>query len=185
MEPPLSLNGLHSILGAAAFTNQGTTVMIIILLLLLFISFSAAGSEVAFFSLTYKDINLLKTKQQHAYKRVIDLLENPKVLLASLQIAKVTVNIFIIVIANYPHQFHFVQFSQAGDFLVKFLSDRFCPSLSCFAKCLPKTIRQLSQYPFCERLRLYNRSDCISCLTALETGWYKVRKRGYGKKARR
>ena len=96
------------------------TVLVIVLLVLLFVSFSAAGSEVAFFSLTYKDINLLKTKQQQAYKRVIDLLENPKVLLASLQIAKITVNIFIIVISNFLID-TFMHISEAGSLFIKFL----------------------------------------------------------------
>jgi hypothetical protein len=43
------------------------------------LSFVAAGAEVAFFSLTFKEINLLKTKEQSYYKRIIDLLEDPKV----------------------------------------------------------------------------------------------------------
>jgi putative hemolysin len=59
-----------------------------------------AGSEVAFFSLTYKDINLLKTKQLPAYKRIITLLEQPKTLLASIMIANNLVNISIILILN-------------------------------------------------------------------------------------
>lgn len=59
-----------------------------------------SGAEVAFFSLTYKDINLLKTKQQHSYKRIVDLLEDPKALLASLLIANSLANIGIIIISN-------------------------------------------------------------------------------------
>lgn len=59
-----------------------------------------AGSEVAFFSLTYKDINMLKTKQQPAFKRIVLLLEQPKTLLASMLIANSFVNIGIILISN-------------------------------------------------------------------------------------
>jgi gliding motility-associated protein GldE len=59
-----------------------------------------SGAEVAFFSLTYKDINLLKTKQLPVYKRILDLLENPKILLASLIIANSFINIGIIIISN-------------------------------------------------------------------------------------
>jgi gliding motility-associated protein GldE len=54
----------------------------------------------AFFSLTLKDINMLKTRQQPSYKRMVTLLENPKALMASLQIANSFVNIAIILIAN-------------------------------------------------------------------------------------
>ena len=135
MEPPLCLTEMESILGAAAFNNQVTTVLIIILLLLIFLSFSAAGSEVAFFSLSYKETNLLKTKQHQSYKRVIDLLENPKVLLASLQIAKITINIFIVVIGNYLIN-TFMHFSAAGDFFIKFLL--IAAILILFCEALPK-----------------------------------------------
>lgn len=79
---------------------QGTTVLIVLLLVLLVFSFIMSGAEVAFFSLTYKDINLLKTKQQPAYKKVIDLLDEPKTLLGSLLIANSFVNIGIIIISN-------------------------------------------------------------------------------------
>ena len=54
----------------------------------------------AFFSLTLKDINMLKTRQQPSYKRIVTLLENPKVLLASLLISNCIVNIGIILISN-------------------------------------------------------------------------------------
>ena len=74
--------------------------LIVLLLCLIFISFIVSGSEVAFFSLTYKDINLLKTKQHHTYKRIVDLLEDPKTLLASLLIANSFINISIIIISN-------------------------------------------------------------------------------------
>ena len=62
---------------------QGTTALIILLLVLVVFSFVSSGSEVAFFSLTNRDINLLKTKQQPSYKRVVDLLEQPFVYLFS------------------------------------------------------------------------------------------------------
>jgi gliding motility-associated protein GldE len=64
------------------------------------LSFLFSGSEMAFFSLTLKDINMLKTRQQPSYKRIVSLLENPKVLMASLIISSCFVNIGIILIAN-------------------------------------------------------------------------------------
>lgn len=54
----------------------------------------------AFFSLTLKDINMLKTRQQTSYKRIVTLLENPKSLMASLLIANSFVNVGIILISN-------------------------------------------------------------------------------------
>ncbi|BAV09321.1 gliding motility-associated protein GldE [Filimonas lacunae] len=87
-------------IAAAHIDTQATTVLVILLVLLLGFSFAISGAEVAFFSLTSKDINLLKTKQQPAYKRIVDLLENPRLLLASLIIANCIANIAIIIIAN-------------------------------------------------------------------------------------
>jgi putative hemolysin len=77
-----------------------SAILIFLALFLFVISFLIAGSEVAFFSLTYKDINLLKTKELPAYKRIITLLEQPKTLLASIMIANNLVNIAIILILN-------------------------------------------------------------------------------------
>jgi magnesium and cobalt exporter, CNNM family len=64
------------------------------------LSFFVSGSEVAFFSLGNRDINVLKTRQQPSYKRIIRLLENPKNLLASMLIANSLINIGIILISN-------------------------------------------------------------------------------------
>jgi Mg2+/Co2+ transporter CorB len=82
-----------------------------------------SGAEVAFFSLTYKDINTLKTKQQPAYKRVVDLLEQPKTLLGSLLIANSFVNIAIIIISNLliDDLIHFNVTLQWVEFLIKVL----------------------------------------------------------------
>ncbi len=60
-----------------------------------------AGSEVAFFSLTHKDINILKTKHDASWKRIVNLLEEPKILLGSLLIANTFVNIAIIILSNF------------------------------------------------------------------------------------
>lgn len=84
-------------------------------LVLVMVSFLVAGSEVAFFSLTGKDINMLKTKRRPAYRRIVTLLETPKTLLASMLITNSFVNIGIILISNLLMQnwidalhFHFV-----------------------------------------------------------------------------
>ncbi|UEG50442.1 gliding motility-associated protein GldE [Ferruginibacter lapsinanis] len=83
-----------------AITPAASAVLIFLAVVLSTISFLIAGSEVAFFSLTYKDINMLKTKQQPSFRRIVTLLEQPKILLASMLIANSFVNIGIILIAN-------------------------------------------------------------------------------------
>ena len=83
-----------------AITPAATTILIFTALILVLISFLVAGSEVAFFSLTYKDINVLKTKRRPSYRRIVTLLETPKTLLASMLITNSFVNIGIILISN-------------------------------------------------------------------------------------
>ena len=83
-----------------AITPAATTVLIFIVVILFILSFLLAGSEIAFFSLTFKDINMLRTKKQPAYRRIVSLLEQPKTLLASMLISNSFVNIGIILISN-------------------------------------------------------------------------------------
>ena len=90
----------YQLLTIIAITPAATTILVFILLVLFVLSFLFSGSEMAFFSLTVKDINMLKTRQQPSYKRIVTLLENPKTLLASLLISNCFVNIGIILISN-------------------------------------------------------------------------------------
>lgn len=80
--------------------TQATVLLALSVIVLLILSFFISGAEVAFFSLTYRDVNLLKTKQDSGWKRIANLLEEPKTLLASLIIANSLVNIAIIILLN-------------------------------------------------------------------------------------
>ncbi len=125
----------------AALQAQGTTVLVMILFVFLFLSFVLSGSEVAFFSLTYKDINNLKSKQQPQYKRIVDLLEEPKVLLASLLIANSFINITIIIISNLliDDMFNFEKFNAVWvEFLIKVVAVTFL--LVLFGEVMPKVL---------------------------------------------
>jgi len=98
----------HSVIDTANFfsfpllaiTPAATTILIFLVFFLFSLSFLLAGSEVAFFSLTFKDINMLKTKRKPAYRRIVALLDQPKTLLASMLITNSFVNIGIILISN-------------------------------------------------------------------------------------
>jgi putative hemolysin len=81
-------------------TPAATTVLIFLVVILFLLSFLLAGSEIAFFSLTFKDINMLRSKKQPSYRRIVHLLEQPKTLLASMLISNSFVNIGIILISN-------------------------------------------------------------------------------------
>lgn len=83
-----------------ALTPAATTVLLFSLVILLIVSFLVSGSEVAFFSLNNKDLNVLKTRQQPSFRRIVHLLEQPKILLACLLITNTLVNIGIILILN-------------------------------------------------------------------------------------
>ena len=87
--------------GLLVINPQTTTILAIVILFLLILSFVLSGSEVAFFSLTFKDINILKTKQDLSWKRIVSLLEEPRTLLATMLIANSIVNIAIIILANF------------------------------------------------------------------------------------
>ena len=121
-----------------AITLAANAVLLFIAILLFIVSFLVAGSEVAFFSLTIKDINILKTKQQPAYRRIVHLLEQPKTLLASMLITNSFVNIGIILISNilidgWINNFHF---NVLTVFLIKVVAVTIL--LVLFAEVLPK-----------------------------------------------
>lgn len=82
-------------------TTQSSTILVVVLLLLVFLSFSISGSQAAIFSLNEKDIDVLKTKQQPAARRIIDLLEEPKEVYTSMLISKTILNIVLIILTNY------------------------------------------------------------------------------------
>lgn len=83
-----------------AATTQAGLFLGIIIVVLLVICFFISGAEIAFFSLTNKDVNLLKTKQDKGWRRIAALLEEPRNLLASLMVANILVKIAIIIVSN-------------------------------------------------------------------------------------
>jgi gliding motility-associated protein GldE len=89
---------IHILLAA----NPGNGVFLVALLaVLLLLSFITSGAEVALFSLHNRDINMLKTKQHAAARRITDLLEERKAVYTSLLIASGVFNISIIILANF------------------------------------------------------------------------------------
>lgn len=99
-----------------AINTQGITFLSIALFGLLMLTFTISGAEVALFSLNEKDVNMLKTKQHSAARRIVNLLDEPKEVFASLLIGGTLVNICIIVLSNYMLT-TFIDFSKLGSFL--------------------------------------------------------------------
>lgn len=88
-------------------SSQGINLLFVLLLLLLALSFVISGAEVAFFSLTRKDINMLKTKQHSMAKKIILLLNESKQVYTSLLLAGTFTNITIIILLSYLIQQYF------------------------------------------------------------------------------
>ncbi|HLG41284.1 MAG TPA: gliding motility-associated protein GldE [Chitinophagaceae bacterium] len=117
---------------------QGTTFLVIILIGLLLLAFTISGAEVALFSLNNKDVNILKTKQHSAAKRIISLLEEPKEVYASLLIASTFISICIAILTNFLIS-QFITFGNipfAVETLIKVLIIAFV--LLFFCEVLPK-----------------------------------------------
>lgn len=121
-----------------AADTQVITLLGILLLLFLLLAFTLSGAEVAIFSLNADDVNRLKTKQHPAARRIIEFLEEPKEVFASLLIAGIFINICIIVLSNFLIT-EFVPFGNLHPvvvLLIKVLSIAFV--LVFFAELLPK-----------------------------------------------
>lgn len=88
---------IHSLLTISVAIS---TVFIFALAILFVISFLLSGAQVAYFSLTLKDINILKIRTQPSYRRIVNLLESPKNLFTVILIANILVDVAIILFAN-------------------------------------------------------------------------------------
>ena len=98
--------------------SVGAIVALVLAILLLFCSGFVSASEIAFFSLSPKDMNDISQRGSKVDKRILDLLDESERLLATILISNNFVNVTIIMLCNYF-------FSQVIDFggseIVEFL----------------------------------------------------------------
>lgn len=94
----LTYNLLHTLINV---NPQSTVFLVVLLAILLLLSFVSAGAEVALFTLQGRDLNMLKTKQHPAARRITSLLEERKAVYTSLLMAGTFFNISIIILMNY------------------------------------------------------------------------------------
>ena len=119
------------------FSASNVTILIIIILVLLLLTAITAGGETAYFSLKAKDINYLKTKDDATARQAIRLLDQPKILLASILVANSTINIAIIIVTNLLlTQLLPADISNLGSILIKIVAVTFL--LVLFGEVLPK-----------------------------------------------
>ncbi len=106
------------------------------MIILLLLSFVTSGAEVALFTLQARDINVLKTKQHAAARRITTLLDERKAVYTSLLIANSFFNIGIIILSNFLLD-PLLQFGEAwANWLIKIIVIAFV--LVLVGKVLPK-----------------------------------------------
>jgi gliding motility-associated protein GldE len=95
-------NLLHTFLFTLLAANpQSAVFLVVLLIILLLLSFITSGAEVALFTLQTRDVNMLKTKQHAAARRITTLLDERKAVYTSLLISSTFFNISIIILANF------------------------------------------------------------------------------------
>ncbi|MFI5196509.1 MAG: gliding motility-associated protein GldE [Chitinophagales bacterium] len=99
-EGDTNLTSLFLQTSTGAFSPSNATILIIAILILLLMSAIIAGAETAYFSLSGKDINYLKTKEKPNARIASQLLEQPKLLLATILVANNFINIAIVISTN-------------------------------------------------------------------------------------
>lgn len=111
----------------------------IISLVLLMLSAMASGSEVAFFSLKRADIADLESRSDASSRRVIDLLDNPDRLLATILVTNNMINICLVIVTTQIIDALFI-FSGIWDFIFKTIVVTFL--LLLFGEIMPKVFTQ-------------------------------------------
>jgi putative hemolysin len=117
--------------------NAEAAFALIIMLLLLVLSALVSGSEKAFFSLKQSQLDDLRDDGGLQAMRIVNLLERPKRLLATIQIANLVINIAIIILSTFIINivFNFQDYYIYG-FIFQVISVTFLILL--FAEVLPK-----------------------------------------------
>lgn len=109
------------------------------MLFLVFLSALLSGSEVAIFSLTSKDKTILsEEKESNKSQRVLELLEKPKELLATILIANNLVNVSIVMISSFVMNYLFIKenMSEFSAFIIQVILVTFIILL--FGEVIPK-----------------------------------------------
>ena len=117
--------------------TNGMSILLLLLLVLFFVvSFFLAGSRVAFFSITEKELRLLSRKRRPSFRRIIHLTEDPRLLLTTLQIGILFSHLAFIMISGLLLQYHLWYQGASLPLLVKMLLVSLAMIL--FGELLPK-----------------------------------------------
>jgi len=91
-------------------SSAGLIAGLLTVIALLFCSAAASASETAFFSLSPSQLNEIRSSKTHVNKRIVHLLENSKLLLATILIANNLVNVGIVILSTFLVN-HYLDFS--------------------------------------------------------------------------
>ena len=118
-----------------------------VLVVLLGLSAMVSGAEVAFFSLSPKDLEDAKDSQDKGDKQVLDLLDKPKELLATILISNNFINVGIVILSTYlsTHLFNLDVNSVLG-FILQIVLITFMILL--FGEVIPKVYANLNALKF-------------------------------------
>lgn len=130
---------MNAILLQENIDNLNVVILSIISLVLLMLSAMASGSEVAFFSLKRADIADLESRSDASSRRVIDLLDNPDRLLATILVTNNMINICLVIVTTQIIDALFI-FSGVWDFIFKTIVVTFL--LLLFGEIMPKVFTQ-------------------------------------------
>lgn len=118
----------------------------IALVFLLFCSAMISGTEIAFFSLSKTDLDLLSKEHSPAGDRVLSLLNKPKKLLATILIANNFINILIVLLFAVLGAYFFENLEAGIRFLIEVVLITFLILL--FGEVLPKVYATRNSIPF-------------------------------------
>ena len=126
---------LPSVLATAPPTSYLITISLVLIVLLL-CSAMISGSEVAFFSLSPKDINECRVGSRTSDHQVVALLERPRMLLATILILNNLVNVAIVTLSTYATWQYFGKSSHG--WLIGILTTVVTIAILFFGEILPK-----------------------------------------------
>lgn len=98
--------------------TPGIVTGFVVIFVLLCCSALLSGSEMSFFSLDSKKLDRIKTRKKHKYSLVIQLIQQPQRLLATILIANNFINVTIVIISTYI-TINF--FDLSGHYILSFL----------------------------------------------------------------
>lgn len=130
---------------------MGVVIYALISLALLMLSAMASGSEVAFFSLTRSDLEELEESSDMSSKRVLDLLNNPDRLLATILVTNNMVNICLVITVTQLVGEIF-SFSGVWEFVFNTVIITFL--LLLFGEIMPKVVSQSNPVKFSRLMSL-------------------------------